>query len=321
MLGEMPDPVATEKQQKASEEKKALTLDEENWETLLTNMEAKRCTPFLGAGASTPPLPKAKDLALMWAKQYNYPLENQTDLASVTQYLRIKFGDPFVVKQKIKTHFKSFAPPDFSGKAQIHALLADLGLPIYLTTNYDDYMEQALKRIHRRPVSEICRWNTWIRNHCGSIFDKKANPGFELNEEEPVVFHLHGLIDYPESLVLTEDDYVDFLVSMGEQLIPEGVQGALAEKSVLFLGYGLADWNFRVLFRTVARYLERSLIPVHVSVQLLPPPPEKEAAVLDYLNKYFGELKIRVFWGTCQQFAAELGERRQKLQEKAAAVP
>jgi hypothetical protein len=293
------------------EEEKALSLDEAHWETLLTVMEAKRCTPFLGAGASTPPLPRARELAKMWSQKYDYPLENQTDLASVTQYLRIKFGDPFVVKHKIKTHFRSFPAPDFSRPNQIHGLLADLGLPLYVTTNYDDYLEQALKKKNRHPVSEVCRWNAWIRKNCKSIFDQTAHPGFEPTDDQPVVFHLHGLIDYPESLVLTEDDYVDFLGSMDEQLIPECVQGALSEKSVLFLGYGLSDWNFRVLFRTVARYLEKSLSPVHVSVQLLPPPPGKKAAVLEYLNKYFGELAIRVFWGTCQQFADELHQRRQ----------
>jgi hypothetical protein len=108
---------------------------------------------------------------------------------------------------------------------------------------------------------------------------------------------------------LTEDDYVDFLVGMDEELLPEAIQGALTETNVLFLGYGLNDWNFRVLFRTIARYLERSIRPGHVSVQLVPPPLEKRAAVLDYLNKYFGALDIRVYWGTCQQFARELWDR------------
>ena len=34
--------------------------------------------------------------------------------------------------------------PDFRAPSEPHAVLADLPLPIYMTTNYDDFMVKAL---------------------------------------------------------------------------------------------------------------------------------------------------------------------------------
>lgn len=39
------------------------------------------------------------------------------------------------------------------------AVLADLNLPIYITTNYDHFMEEALKSRGKQPISDFCGWN------------------------------------------------------------------------------------------------------------------------------------------------------------------
>src|SRR5256885_1935999 len=66
-----------------------------------------------------------------------------------------------------------------------------------------------------------------------------------------LVFHLHGPAQ-PQALVLTEDDYLRFLVTMageGKQLLPKAVREALDRNALLFIGYRLADWNFRALLQ------------------------------------------------------------------------
>jgi hypothetical protein len=52
--------------------------------------------------------------------------------------------------------------------------------------------------------------------------------------------------------------------------VPPRIREAWAGTSLLFLGYRLADWDFRVLFRSILSYLERSIGLAHVSVQLVP---------------------------------------------------
>jgi hypothetical protein len=120
-------------------------------------------------------------------------------------------------------------------------------------------------------------------------------------------------VDHPDSFVLTEDDYIDFLVSVNRDgnLLPLGVREALAGSSLLFIGYRLSDLNFRVLFRMIVG-LDSGMPRINVSVQLLPEPraglpPER---VQDYLDAYFAKnMNVRVFWGTARQFSEKLREQ------------
>ena len=65
------------------------------------------------------------------------------------------------------------------------------------------------------------------------------------SKEQPLVYHLHGFDQYPESLVLTEDDYLEFLVAISSDKgrntdpVPKPVREALVESSLLLLGHSL----------------------------------------------------------------------------------
>src|SRR5215831_21358680 len=48
-------------------------------------------------------------------------------------------------KEELANSFKKCAPPDFSARDEPHSVLSKLPLPIYMTTNYDDFMIRALK--------------------------------------------------------------------------------------------------------------------------------------------------------------------------------
>jgi hypothetical protein len=177
---------------------------------------------------------------------------------------------------------------------------------------------QALKGRYKDPKQEVCRWNELVQNQ-PSIFE--SIPGFRPTPANPVVFHLFGYMrngpdTLPESLVLTEDDYLDFLVNVSrdQNLLPPRIRESLAGTSLLFLGYRITDWDFRILLRIVSSYLGRSLHRrAHVSVQLMPEEDRlsdsQRAKTQDYLSRYFGKLDIGVHWGTCQEFVIEL--RRQ----------
>jgi hypothetical protein len=287
------------------------TLDENDWGLLLRRIKDGKCTPFLGAGACYGTLPLGSDVAQDWASDKGYPLEDSYDLARVAQFLAVT-EDPMSPKEKIRERFKEIPPPNFSAPDEPHGVLADLPLPVYMTTNYDDFMMQALRSRNKNPKQELCRWNKYVKGE-PSIFE--AEPGFNPTPMIPIVFHLHGHNGVAESLVLTEDDYLDFLVNISkdQELLPARIQRALTGASLLFMGYRIADWDFRVLFRSLVGYLERSIGRAHISVQLVPvgrqAPEEQKAKAQEYLDRYFEELKIRVYWGTCREFAAELRKR------------
>lgn len=122
-----------------------------------------------------------------------------------------------------------------------------------------------------------------------------------------LVFHLHGHTE-PESLVLIEDDYLDFLDAMlqGGSLLPAPVERALRNSSFLFIGYRLADRNFRILFHALRPTIQHNSFAV-----LLPPqgPDQARDRARDYLNKYYAPMGIKIYWGTSREFAAELRQR------------
>jgi hypothetical protein len=278
-------------------------LSEDDWQLLLGRIKSGNCTPFLGAGACAGTLPLGGDIAAAWAREFDYPLSDARDLARVAQFLAVRMGDAMAPKERISEEFQRFSAPAVVGEGEPHAVLAELPLPIFITTNYDGFMANALRRVRKDPLSEICRWN---RSPAVKGEPVVLTSGFVPTPARPVVFHLHGRLEVPESLVLTEDDYLDFLVAVSreQRLLPHQIKKALAGASLLFIGYRLADWNFRVLHRGLVMAGESSLRRLSVTVQL-----RAASAERDYLEKYFGAMNVRVYWGDASDFAAELRER------------
>ncbi|MBV8275203.1 MAG: SIR2 family protein [Verrucomicrobia bacterium] len=280
------------------------TLDDKTWDVLLARIEKGRCTPFLGAGACHGALPLGSDVAMRWSEEYHYPFSDPGNLIEVAQFLAVQY-DPVFPKEKILNDFAKAKPPDFTVPDEPHGLLADLPLPIYLTTNFDDFMVQALKRRKRDVRRELCRWNESLESE-PSVFDDDFMP----TVANPVVFHLHGHT-LPESLVLTEDDYLNFLANIARnpKLLPSPIEKALDRSTCLFIGYRLADWNFRVLFQGLRPRLN------FMNVAVLKPSDDSELAIRqrEYLNRYYANMDLKVYWGTAREFAAELRERWNKF--------
>jgi hypothetical protein len=300
-------------------------ITENDWNTLVTKIRSGLCTPFIGAGASYPHLPLAADLAkqLIEAEERETgqpcPLPDRTDLARITQFIAVTRNDTSLPKLRIADAVKAAAPPAADDDA--HAILAGLQLPIYLTTNYDDYMLRALRRRLGQDAEvkrELARWTEDLRNETPSAFDA----GYSPTRTSPVVFHLHGHADLPLSIVVTEDDYLDFLVSISKDLagtqpdprlrtiLPLPVRRAIKTTTLLFVGYGLADLNFRVILRGLVSSLQPSGRQIHIAVQYA---GSSAPGLLRYLEHYYEwSLQVNILWGTAAEFCAELQRRMQR---------
>ena len=198
-------------------------------------------------------------------------------------------------------------------------VLARLPIPIYLTTSYHDFLERALIDAGREPRTQICPWNI-----PAEVLPERQRPlsSFTHDEEairHPIVYHLFGLEDYSESLVLSEDDYMDYLVRitresadhMGGGVIPPFLEASLSYSSLLLLGYRLHDWDFRVLFRGLLN-VDRNQVETRrpgVAIQLYPngqPEVKDVQGAKTYLNKYFKGAKLQVHWNDTDSFVAKL---------------
>ena len=291
-------------------------FSQDSWNLLLERISDKRCTPFIGAGASATYFPVGARIAEEWARESNYPLGDNTDLTRVAQYLAIT-KDPMWPKDRIAKRIRTVEVPVSSSPDEPHQVLAALELPVYLTTNYDGLMTQALKERGKTVQESICVWNSGVSAFMPPRF--ALSPDFMPTTDNPLVYHLHGHHEFPESLVLTEDDYLDYLIRIthDKDLLPLVVRKAFMSASLLFVGYRIADWNFRVLFRSLVTYLEFALGRSHYSVQSIPREDElsveEKKRAQDYLVRYFDRQNITVFWGYSQDFAAELGRRWREL--------
>lgn len=292
-------------------------FDEDAWKQTVYMIAKGKCTPFIGAGASADQLPLASDLAAALASEWGFPFDDDGDLAHVTQFAAISSGNRQYVKQRlVDSMFVNMKLPDFRAPDEPHAMLADLRLPIYITTNYDDFMYEALADRGRAPQRAICPWYTRDRTEIDdatSLF--KEDAGFNPRYTRPIVYHLHGHHSTPESLVLTEDDYIDFLVrvSMDQELLPPVIRKSLTSKMLLFVGYSLADWTFRVIFRGLLSARPPLAGHSHVSVQLPPlsadPADQRPLRIQEYLDRYFERQNISICWKTARAFSAELRHR------------
>jgi hypothetical protein len=291
------------------------TMTQADWQLLIDQINDGTCTPFLGAGASVPYVETGTALSRRWAQEQGFPLPDPWNLPRVAQFMALNIEamlwDPAIPKRKMIEYLKSRRRPLYSDPAEVYATLADLPFKVVLTTNYDSYMTEAFAHKHKNPRRDFCRWNRRLVARY-----RPDQPSEEPSIACPLVYHLHGHDKIVDSLVLTEDDYVDFTVNVSQrpETIPTPVQDAITDNTLMFLGYSLNDWNFRVLFRTMQGYLENSTRGGHVAVLLLPETDAQADPVwLDravrFFERYLQNQRIVVYWGSCSDFLQEL--RRQ----------
>ena len=243
------------------------------------------------------------------------PLPNREDLAKVCQYLAVTRRSGRWPKKRIADILQACPTPDLTNPAQLHRVLADLRLPVYMTTNYDDLLGLAMDRNTVNVTRDFARWSKGLLNQHVSPFDN----GYQPTSQNPVVFHLHGALSLPATMVATEDDYVDFLVNVSRDLanpptqtgqkatLPLPIHTALTSNMLLFVGYSLGDVNFRVILRGLIGSLDLTEVVDSIATQYSAGDPEE---FLRYVEAYFERsLKMQVFWSTAEAFAAELRQR------------
>ena len=151
-----------------------MPLTELDWGDLLFAISVGKCTPFIGPETcapwlpiGAPWLPLGEEIASKWTKPYEYPLQDSYQLSRVAQFLAIKDGSELTPKNLLSRELEELENnnrPDFAlekNRNTPHAVLAELKIPVYITTNYDHFMEFALSDKARGPTSDFCRWNTY----------------------------------------------------------------------------------------------------------------------------------------------------------------
>lgn len=233
--------------------------------------------PFLGAGVNfgvrQPPdakwtsnvcsfLPSGSELAHFLASKTGFPSNDEHDLMDLA-----KVSSYFVetsARRRLRERLHDVFDHDFS-PCDIHSYLAEVSASsplLIVTTNYDDLIEQAFKKLNRpfdlvvHPTDrkDVEASVLWWQNGAAEPVAVTPNRLFIDLKTTTVIYKMHGTVDRTQgkwdSYVITEDDYVDFLARI-QSAVPAQFIRYFRERQFLFLGYGLRDWNLRVVLKNL----------------------------------------------------------------------
>lgn len=238
---------------------------EQDWskfiDIIAKHVKEEKCILFLGAGVHYEPpadsgyvYPKerrpllggelVKDLVEHCSYREVYPHDQTPDLQRVALYFEKEMGrDQLVnrIRAAVDTDGVSDKEPSSALKA-----LARLPFPLVITTNYDHLFENSLRApgIDKRPNV--------------SVYNKDAfavTKDYEHSIQRPFVYKIHGDIEEENSIVITDEDYIHFILRMSSKdpfnPIPDTFRFFFKKWSTLFIGYSLLDYNLRLLFKTL----------------------------------------------------------------------
>jgi hypothetical protein len=265
-----------------SSERAAIPVpDAAHYESVLACMIGEASVvPILGSGVHGS-LPDAAQLAAHLAQRFGLGSQS-LDLAEVAQRIRVARGRSFLDKAMLKALTPQPEPTATQlFLARLPARLDELGLAksyqMIVTTNYDSALEQAFAAAKEPYDLAVFLANgtdargtnrgkflhvPW-KGEPEVIHEPSTYHDFPIDGddalERTVIVKINGAAEGGEgnyrwdgSYVLTEDQYIDYLVTDEiVRVIPHQILNKLVGSNCLFLGYPMREWSLRVLLKRV----------------------------------------------------------------------
>jgi hypothetical protein len=309
----------------------------QKWAAICNWVRKRQFLPILGPELGEDLFGGTRELASRLAEKHGFPMaeHDRTDLAKVAQYIAT-FQDRNFAQDAVQNQFllqlseriggnggqkslpelldlalaRSRANPDHP-----YSMLAELPASIYVNASGEPMLFRALKAVGKNPEAIFGSWRK-----LGAEVPREPQPKNETpSPETPWVYHVFGLFGKRDSLVITEDDFFDYLIATStDKLMPRKIRGSLLQNSLLFLGFRLDDWRFRILFRMIMTMQGAETLSdySHVGVQVNPDEHQLSDVkrAMSYMTSYFqegkaGSPRISIFWGSAEDFLKELRNR------------
>ncbi|MFN2123797.1 MAG: SIR2 family protein [Candidatus Promineifilaceae bacterium] len=202
-------------------------------EELLDQFDRENVIPLVGESVNRGVLPLAEDLAEELAQRSNYPPDESRMLHRVAGFYELTTRNRPSMIDFLRDRLDN---PDVK-PALSHRLIAQLRTELVVTVCYDRLLEYAYREegIPFLPV---------ISNEDIAYSD----------ERKSMLVWLWGVIDRPESLVITEDDHYRFL--QDRENLSYVLRGEMSRRTWLFLGFDHEDAWFRSYYDSVTRRLD-----------------------------------------------------------------
>ncbi len=230
---------------------------EDELEEVAERLLAGRLVPVLGA--------EVGELARRLAERFAFPADEDPELTRVAQYAALMKGSGPLYDELHELLAAGAAPTSIHRFfAALPRELRERGAPqqLIVTTGYDLALEEAF--LAEGEEFDVVSYLAAGRNRgkfchfapAGTVrvIDVPNTYATELDlERRTVILKLHGGVDPAperawESFVVTEDDYIDYLPRSDLATeVPVGLAARLRRSHFLFLGYGMREWNLRLV--------------------------------------------------------------------------
>lgn len=229
---------------------------EDNWMPLIHSIKNDNCILMLGPDVAMKEFEGGKKtlmqiLSYQLAKKTKIEEFDDFDLKEVAEnFLRESGLGRSYLEALIEAFFK-----DRENEIQdVHKNLAKIPFPLIITTCYDSIFYNALKKEPGKEPEE-----EWY-NFRGK---DKREVEHEGSREKPLIYHLYGSIKNSRSLVISNNDLLEFFTSIisGNPNLPGYIKTEIGDKdkSFLFVGFGLRNWYLRILLHTLKAEKRESL--------------------------------------------------------------
>jgi len=288
-------------------------LEERDWRLLLRSIRKRQCILLLGPGATIDPSEPQGDplpvcLALKLAEELRQAgkgteIVTSSDLAHVAQI----YAQAMPKKRPgLEDVVEGFYAPYRNQTTPLHCDLAALPFSLCISTTPEHFLLNAFTQTPgKQPLYSYYHFNP---KPADARARRLTSPLEEDSEHQPLIYDLYGSLDVLESLVLTENDLLDFIVNVTREAPPlhPSVTSRFSDRdtSFLFIGFGFRHWYMRILLHVLKAgdHNAPSLALEDADFFQL---PDQRQTVLFFQNGHFMDFR-HLPW---QDFARELRQR------------
>ena len=223
-------------------------LQEREWRRLVETIHRGNCVLVLGPDVVFDPADAdcrslTSRLTEHLAKRLPDPPRHSCELPLVAQlYLQ----QPKLDRYDLEIDVVDFYRPYSGQTSEFHRLLSALPFSLCVTTTPDGFMTNALRdKEDKRPQSAFYD------------FSDPGRPALltAADADHPIVYGLFGDLSKPSSLVLSEIELLDFLITVvrGDSGLPDFIAAQLTapQTAFLFIGFGFQRWYARILLHVL----------------------------------------------------------------------
>ena len=227
-------------------------ITDKQWKALIKDLQQQRCILLLGNRAAVNAdsegrterlsVRLSRHLArLLDAEQVPYVADHADNLAYMAQRF---LSAPKTRRIDLEDEVSDFYRAHSREMPEFYTRLSKLPFTIFVNLSPDNYLLRALRMAGKTGV-QAAHYN----------FRKERPLAIEPpSPVSPLLYNLLGALEDPESLVLTQEDRVEFIknVVRGNPDIPNAIMSHFDErKTYVFLGLNLDNWDYRLLFDTL----------------------------------------------------------------------